>query len=247
MLVEAGIRSFKIEGRYRDLGYVKNITAHYRRLFDEPDRDVQPRRHGAWRLTPLTQGDPPAAPGLARVVVRPLHHLHPDPGQNFNRSGTDYFVNGRQIDIGAFDTPKFAGIPLGDVLRVGPDHFDIALAEGSAPMNNGDGLTWWDLQGELQGGTSTWLPLDETARHWRLMPNEPMSSPEGPAGTARCSATATWPGCARSTARAATGASPSTCGLDDTDTGLLLTVTDEDGHVGQTELATARGAPAMRP
>nr|MBL8455554.1 U32 family peptidase [Zoogloeaceae bacterium] len=33
-LVEAGVRSFKIEGRYKDMGYVKNITAHYRRLLD---------------------------------------------------------------------------------------------------------------------------------------------------------------------------------------------------------------------
>jgi collagenase-like PrtC family protease len=53
-LVDAGIRSFKIEGRYKDMGYVKNITAHYRKLLDElirraPDSDLagacQQRQH----------------------------------------------------------------------------------------------------------------------------------------------------------------------------------------------------------
>ena len=79
------------------------------------------------------------------------HHFTPDPQRGFNRGATDYFVNGRQIDIGAFDTPKHAGMPLGEVARVGKDHFDINASDKHAVLNNGDALTWWDLQGELQG------------------------------------------------------------------------------------------------
>ena len=97
-LVEAGIRSFKIEGRYKDLAYVKNITAHYRVLLDEL----------------LEQ-----RPELARASSgRTTFSFTPDPNQNFNREFTDYFVQGRQQDIGAFDTPKNPGQAIGFVTRV---------------------------------------------------------------------------------------------------------------------------------
>jgi putative protease len=91
-LIDAGVRSFKIEGRYKDMGYVKNITAHYRKLLDEiiEERELRP---------------------LARSS-RPHHFsFEPDPDQNFNREFTDYFVNGRKDDIGAFDTPKTPAVP----------------------------------------------------------------------------------------------------------------------------------------
>jgi len=157
-LIDAGIRSFKIEGRYKDLAYVKNATAHYRRLLDA-----------------MVDGDR----GLQRASSgRSTHFFTPDPERNFNRSGTDYFVNGRQADIGAFDSPKFAGIPLGDVLRVGPDHFDVQLGDGVGPLHNGDGLTWWDRQGELNGvQINVARALDgDAGRPWRLWPNEPVAS-----------------------------------------------------------------------
>jgi collagenase-like PrtC family protease len=159
-LVDAGIRSFKIEGRYKDLGYVKNVTAHYRRLLDA-----------------LMEGDA----GLQRSSSgRTTVFFTPDPERNFNRQATDYFVTGRKEDIGAFDTPKHAGLALGEVLRTGADHFDLALTDGASALNNGDGLTWWDLQQELCGvQVNVARPLDaagaESGRHWRVFPNEPMS------------------------------------------------------------------------
>lgn len=80
-LVEAGVRSFKIEGRYKDMHYVKNITAHYRQLLDEI----------------LTE-----RPDLARASSGYTQHFFvPDPDKTFHRSSTDYFVNGRQQSIGA--------------------------------------------------------------------------------------------------------------------------------------------------
>ncbi|MDE2158124.1 MAG: U32 family peptidase [Burkholderiales bacterium] len=147
-LVDAGIRSFKIEGRYKDLATVKNVTAHYRRLVDaliERRSDLQPASDGRCRTT-----------------------FVPDPGRAYNRGGTDYFVHGRRDDIGAFDSPKHAGLPLGRVTRVGADDFEIDTA--GAAVHNGDALTWWDRQGELQG-----IPVNTATKgadgRWRIAPN----------------------------------------------------------------------------
>ncbi len=149
-LIDAGIRSFKIEGRYKDMATVKNVTAHYRTLLDA----ILARR-----------------PELARTSHgRSTFTFTPEPEQAFNRGGTDYFVNGRKIDIGAFDSPKHAGMPLGEVRRVGPEDFDLDTGDATRVVNNGDALTWWDRQGELQGvPVNVATPLGGTA--WRITPN----------------------------------------------------------------------------
>jgi putative protease len=149
-LIDAGIRSFKIEGRYKDMATVKNVTAHYRTLLDAIiDRRPELARTGHGRCT---------------------FSFTPEPEQAFNRGGTDYFVNGRQIDIGAFDTPKHAGMPLGEVTRVGADDFDLDTGDSTRVVNNGDALTWWDRQGELQGvPVNVATPLGGSL--WRIEPN----------------------------------------------------------------------------
>jgi putative protease len=153
-LVDAGIRSFKIEGRYKDMATVKNVTAHYRQLVDA-----------------LLEQRPDLAPASSG---RCSYTFTPDPERGFNRGGTDYFVNGRQIDIGAFDTPKHAGLPVGHVLKVGADHFDMNVDAADTALNNGDALTWWDLQGELQGvPVNVAQPLG--GRGWRVFPNAPIA------------------------------------------------------------------------
>jgi collagenase-like PrtC family protease len=120
-LVDAGIRSFKIEGRYKDMATVKNVTAHYRQLLDA-----------------LLEKRPDLA---AASSGRCRHAFTPDPERGFNRGATDYFVNGRQIDIGAFDTPKHAGMPLGEVVRVGKDYFRhqrLATSTGAEQRRRAD-------------------------------------------------------------------------------------------------------------
>jgi 23S rRNA 5-hydroxycytidine C2501 synthase len=97
LLIDAGIRSFKIEGRYKDMSYVKNVTAHYRQMLD----DI------------LTERPELAAASHGCATFS----FAPDPARSFNRSSTDYFVNGRQGDIGAFDTPVHAGVAVGRVKR----------------------------------------------------------------------------------------------------------------------------------
>jgi 23S rRNA 5-hydroxycytidine C2501 synthase len=106
LLIDAGIRSFKIEGRYKDMSYVKNVTAHYRQLLDEilEERpELQAASHG-----------------------RSSYTFTPDPALSFNRSSTDYFVNGRQGDIGAFDTPVHAGVAVGRVTRTTNGRIEVA-------------------------------------------------------------------------------------------------------------------------
>jgi len=130
-LAEAGISSFKIEGRYKDMAYVKNITAHYRLLLDEIMEDTpEYSRTSAGRSTFLFQ---------------------PLADKTFNRGATDYFVNGRTADIGAFDSPKFVGEPVGSVIRLDGKlrrWFDTTSA---VELHNGDGLSFYDRKGELVG------------------------------------------------------------------------------------------------
>ncbi|MEX3776533.1 U32 family peptidase [Pseudomonas sp. MYb118] len=116
-LVEAGVRSFKIEGRYKDMGYVKNITAYYRQRLDAVLED---------------------RPDLARASSgRTAHFFVPDPEKTFHRGSTDYFVSDRKIDIGAFDSPTFTGLPVGVVEKVGKRDMQVVTTE---PLSNGDGL-----------------------------------------------------------------------------------------------------------
>lgn len=127
-LIDAGVSSFKIEGRYKDLPYVKNATAHYRVLLDAilHDRpDLAKSSHGHSSYT-----------------------FSPQPEKTFNRSATDYFANGRQADIGAFDTPKFSGEALGKISKVGADFVEV---DTEVELHNGDGLCFFDVHKELVG------------------------------------------------------------------------------------------------
>jgi len=127
-LADAGIGSFKIEGRLKDLSYVKNITAHYRTLLDALiEQEPRYRRASSGHCT---------------------FFFTPQPEKTFNRGATDYFVNDRHRDVGAFDTPKFAGEPIGVVTRIDQGWFEV---ESTAQFNNGDGLAYFDCDQELLG------------------------------------------------------------------------------------------------
>jgi 23S rRNA 5-hydroxycytidine C2501 synthase len=142
-LISAGVSSFKIEGRYKDLAYVKNATAHYRLLLDEILNDM---------------------PEYAKSSVgRSAYTFTPQPEKTFNRSATDYFANGRQADIGAFDTPKFSGEALGKVSKVGKDFIEVNT---ETELHNGDGICFFDVHKELVG-----LRIN-TVQGKRLYPNE---------------------------------------------------------------------------
>jgi len=220
-LIDAGIRSFKIEGRYKDLGYVKNVTAHYRQLFDtilDGRRDLRPASSGRCSYT-----------------------FAPDPDRNFNRGATDYFVNGRQDDIGAFDTPKHAGQPAGHVSKIGAGWFEIA--DGPA-LNNGDGLTYYDLQRELVGLQAN--VAEQCGAAWRVTPNEPLATLKDlRVGTEVWrNRDAAWDRLLhRKTADRRVGVR---LRFTDTDDGFALEVRDVDGHAARASVEHSR-QPARDP
>ncbi|WP_432445932.1 peptidase U32 family protein [Enterobacter asburiae] len=146
-LIDAGVRSFKIEGRYKDMSYVKNITAHYRQMLDAIIED---------------RGN------LARASAgRTEHFFIPSTDKTFHRGSTDYFVNARKGDIGAFDSPKFIGLPVGEVLKVAKDHLDVEVTE---PLANGDGLNVM-IKREVVGFRAN--TVEKTGENrYRVWPNE---------------------------------------------------------------------------
>ncbi len=218
-LVDAGIRSFKIEGRYKDMAYVKNITAHYRKLLDEL---IEAREAGASPLARSSSG-------------RTTFAFTPDPNQNFNREFTDYFVNGRSIDVGAFDSPKNPGLPLGHVTQVTADWVELQTNDPSAVLHNGDGLCYFDLQQELVGmALNTAKPVGKAGTgKWRVVPKDAISTLNDlRVGTAlNRNRDMSW---VRSLERASSERRIGVwVALSETPHGLALTLTDEDGYQGQ--------------
>ncbi|MEK7721664.1 MAG: U32 family peptidase [Elusimicrobiota bacterium] len=126
-LVDAGITSFKIEGRLKDRDYVRNIVAFYRRELDK----VMVKK-GFFR------------PSLGKSFVG----FEPNPAKTFNRGYTEYFLDGNPVDITSPDTPKFVGEPLGRVSDVKNGSFRL---HGAEKMHPGDGITFFDKAGALTG------------------------------------------------------------------------------------------------
>ena len=213
-LIDAGVSSFKIEGRYKDMGYVKNITAHYRVLLDE----ILEER-----------------PELARASAGECtFFFQPDPDRNFNRGSTDYFVNGRKEDIGAFESPKHLGLPIGEVAKVGDRWFDVALnPEEAESIENGDGLNYLTLTKDIVGvQVNTAEPVGKAGRLWRVFPNEEIAAlPDLKSGVAiNRNRDRAWENLlGKKSAERRIGL---WMNLADTPDGLKLTLTDETGHVG---------------
>jgi putative protease len=127
-LVEAGITSFKIEGRLKDMAYVKNITAHYRKRLDDIIAGTSGYR----------------APSSGRTQL----FFIPDPLKTFNRGETDYFLSGRKGDVQSLNTPKSLGEKIGIVDQVESRYVTL---KGSHDLHNGDGLCFINSSGKLEG------------------------------------------------------------------------------------------------
>ena len=125
----AGICSFKIEGRLKDVAYVKNVVAAYSQALD----DVVARSHGRYRRSSLG---------------RTQYTFTPDLRKTFNRGFTGYFIDGADDGIASPDTPKALGEYVGKVKEVRRDSFNVA---GLASFANGDGLCFFDRDRQLQG------------------------------------------------------------------------------------------------
>ena len=127
-LIDAGITSFKIEGRLKDADYVKNVTAYYRQKLDEIIK----------RRSDLEQ----ASRGHC------TYGFEINPEKSFNRGFTDYFINGRQKGIGSPFTPKSMGEYIGEVSWCNPLRMEI---DTDKTLHNGDGLCFLNQDNELVG------------------------------------------------------------------------------------------------
>ncbi len=127
-LIDAGITSFKIEGRMKDADYVKNVTAFYRQKLDE----IISHR------SDLEQ----ASLGHCN------YNFEVNPEKSFNRGFTDFFIHGRQKGIDAPFTPKSMGEYIGVVRWCNPLRMEI---ETGKTLHNGDGLCFLNENNELQG------------------------------------------------------------------------------------------------
>ena len=125
-LIDAGVTTFKIEGRLKDADYVTNITAYYREKLDN--------------LTPTLstgRGSSSLEGRLGGVFTRTFV---PNPEKTFHRGGTDYFLHGRTPHMANWDTPKSTGEYIGEVLEARGNTLRVRLKEG-VTLHNGDGLT----------------------------------------------------------------------------------------------------------
>ena len=223
-LVDAGVRSFKIEGRYKDMGYVKNITAHYRKLFDQL---IEEREGSDYPLARASSG-------------RTTFTFTPDPNQNFNREFTDYFVNGRQDDIGAFDSPKNPGQPIAYVTAVGSDSIDLELDDAQALLHNGDGLCYFDLQKELVGvAINRAEPLGKLG-HWRVFPKDDVAGMKDLRKGTRINRNRDMDWVRVLEKKSSDRRIGVWATFAETADGFRLTLTDEDGHVGSADAAHAK-------
>ncbi len=221
-LIDAGVRSFKIEGRYKDLGYVKNITAHYRKLLDEIIEEGEFARASSGRTT---------------------FSFTPDPDQNFNREFTDYFVNGRQDDIGAFDTPKTPGRAIGWVTQLGDKWFELEVSDKATMLHNGDGLCYYDLQKELVGVHINRAECMNAKKGiWRVFPKNDMAEFKDLRKGLEITRNRDMDWVRTLEKKSSDRRIGLWAALAETADGFALTLTDEDGFVGSASLAQAHQA-----
>jgi 23S rRNA 5-hydroxycytidine C2501 synthase len=129
-LMDAGVTSFKIEGRLKEEDYVKNITAHYRKKIDAI---LNTSGKGKYQR---------ASSGETTFL------FEPNPAKSFRRSSTDYFLHGRHNGIFQPDTPKSTGEKIGIISGSGKNYFEVKT---SAALHNGDGLSYINEKGEMEG------------------------------------------------------------------------------------------------
>ena len=127
-LIDAGVRSFKIEGRLKDSHYVKNVTAAYRQALDA----IIDRRDDLVR----------ASSGRCRFTFTP------EPARSFSRGATDSFLRAPRAMMAEIRTPKSIGKFVG---RVGAMEGKSFIVDGEEPLHNGDGLCFFDQNGSLIG------------------------------------------------------------------------------------------------
>lgn len=153
-MINAGIVSFKVEGRLKNESYVKNVTAYYRQRIDH----ILEQRPEHQRVSS----------GATRFFFTP------DAQKTFNRSFTPYFLDGKREQMASFDTPKAMGQFVGYLKQSGGKYlFEGLRVEGQEdkqqPISNGDGLCFINADGELEGFLVNGVDGN------RIIPQKPLS------------------------------------------------------------------------
>ena len=123
-LIEAGVTTFKIEGRLKDRDYVTNIVAYYRQLLDQ-----------------LIASNPTLQQASTPSVYQ--YDFTPNPAKTFHRGQTDYFLHGRTPNMANWQTPKSTGEKIGKVIATRHNAICVELAHGIT-LHNGDGICYGD-------------------------------------------------------------------------------------------------------
>ncbi len=128
-LIRAGASSFKIEGRLKDITYVKNVTAAYS---NELNRIIAKNPEIYHRAS----------------LGQCCYSFTPDLNKTFNRGFTHYFIDGRKQNVASFDTPKAMGEYVGKVKEIRGNSFNVV---GTSVFSNGDGICFINDKRELEG------------------------------------------------------------------------------------------------
>ena len=120
-LIDAGVTTFKIEGRLKDAEYVTNITAYYHEIIDR-----------------CAQRAKTAALKEQRAIYN--RSFEPNPEKTFHRGATEYFLHGRTRPMANWETPKSTGEYIGEVVEAHGNTLRVRLKKGVV-LHNGDGLT----------------------------------------------------------------------------------------------------------
>ena len=142
-LIEAGVTTFKIEGRLKDADYVTNITAYYREKLDRYQVDLRAQTVSLTEHRPI----------YTRTFV-------PDPEKTFHRGGIDYFLHGRTAKMANWDTPKSTGEYVGEVLQINGNTLRVRLNPGVV-LHNGDGLTMGNEGFNVNGVEGNWVKVNK--------------------------------------------------------------------------------------
>ena len=123
-MIEAGITTFKIEGRLKDRDYVTNIVAYYRQLLDQ-----------------LISSNPSLQQASTPSVYQ--YDFTPTPSKTFHRGQTDYFLHGRTNHLANWQTPKSTGEQIGKVIATKHNAIRVQLLP-HITLHNGDGICYED-------------------------------------------------------------------------------------------------------
>ena len=140
-MLDAGVNSFKIEGRLKDRVYLRNVVSHYRRLIDEQIAHRAECRR--------------ASVGVSHI------EFEPNTAKSFTRGGGTYLFDGKRAGVASFDTPKALGERIGRVTKVVGGRFAV---DSTLRLATGDGVCF------ITGGEAVGTNINAVEGQW-ITPN----------------------------------------------------------------------------